>query len=83
MVAIRVLFYLIVKEWNSVLSRPDPMENWLNNLRHIRRFLKGCAKNQSGEYKKKKERLLNIIDQLDLKEESDPMSLNEREELKK
>jgi hypothetical protein len=59
------------------------MENWLNKLRHIRRFLKGWAKNQSGKYKKKKERLLNIIDQLDLKEESDPLSLNEREELKK
>ena len=60
---------MIVKEWNSVLSRPDPMENWLNNLRHIRRLLKGWAKNLSGKYKKEKERLLNIIDQLDLKAE--------------
>jgi hypothetical protein len=59
------------------------MENWLNKLRHIRRFLKGWAKNQSGRYKKEKERLLIMIDHLDLKAESVPLSLNEREELKK
>jgi hypothetical protein len=55
------------------------MENWLNKLRHIIRFLKGYTNNQSGKYKKeKKERLLHIIDQLDLKVEINPLSLNER-----
>jgi hypothetical protein len=51
-------FDLIVKEWNSVLTGPDPMENWLNKLRHIRRFLKGWAKNQSGKYKKEKRKII-------------------------
>jgi hypothetical protein len=78
-----VFFDLIVKEWNSVLIGSNPMENWLNKLRHVRRFLKGWAKNQSGNYKKEKERLLHIIDQLNLKAKSDPLSLSEREELKK
>jgi hypothetical protein len=47
-----VFFDMIVKEWNSVVSGASPMEVWLNKLRHIRRFLKGWAKNQSGKYKK-------------------------------
>jgi hypothetical protein len=49
-------FDLIVKEWHSVLRGPDPMVNWLNKLRHLRRFLKGWAwaKNQSVKYKQEK-----------------------------
>ena len=78
-----VFFDMIVKEWKSVVGGASPMEVWLNKLRHIRRFLKGWAKNQSGKYKKGKERLLYIIDQLDLKAETNPLRLNEREELKK
>jgi NCAIR mutase (PurE)-related protein len=60
-----------------------PMEVWLNKLRHIRRFLKGWAKNQSEKYKKEKKRLLNIIDYLDLKAETNLLTTVEREELKK
>jgi methionine salvage enolase-phosphatase E1 len=56
---------------------------WLNKLRHLRRFLKGWAKNQSGKYKREKERLLNIIECLDLKAETTLLNSTEREELKK
>jgi hypothetical protein len=49
-----VFFDLIVKEWNSVLTGPDPMENWLNKLRHIRRFLKGWARIKVENIKRKK-----------------------------
>jgi hypothetical protein len=76
-------FYMIVKEWNSAIGGANPMEIWLNKLRHIRRFLKGWAKNQSGKYKKEKERLLNIIERLDLKAETTLLNTNEREEFKK
>jgi hypothetical protein len=76
-------FDMIVKEWNSARGGANPMEIWLNKLRHIRRFLKGWAKNQSGKYKKEKERLQNIIDHLDVKAETNILDTNEREELKK
>jgi hypothetical protein len=76
-------FDMIVKEWNSAIGGANPMEIWLNKLRHIRRFLKGWAKNQSGKYKKEKERLQNIIDHLDVKAETNILDTNEREELKK
>lgn len=58
------------------------MDRWLHKLRHIRRFLKGWAKNLSGKYKKEKERLLSIIDELDLKAECNPLNSAEREALK-
>jgi hypothetical protein len=76
-------FDMIVKKWKSVVGGASPMEVWLNKLRHIRRFLKGWAKNQSGKYKKEKERLLNIIDYLDLKAETNLLTNVESEELKK
>ena len=72
-------FYdMIAKEWNSVNDGRNPMEQWQNKIRHLRRFLKGWAKNLSGKYKKEKERLLSIIDDLDLKAENGPLSIHER-----
>jgi hypothetical protein len=73
---------MIEKEWNSVLVGLNPIDVWLNKLRHIRKFLKGWAKNQSGKYKKEKERLLGIIDNLDVKDETNTLTLSEREVLK-
>jgi hypothetical protein len=60
-----------------------PIDVWLNKLRHIRRFLKGWAKNQSGNYKKEKERLLSIIDELDIKAEMNNLNNDERDALRK
>jgi hypothetical protein len=66
-----------------VVAGMNPIDVWLNKLRHIRKFLKGWAKNQSGKYKKGKERLLAIIDHFVIKAETNPLGLQEREELKK
>jgi hypothetical protein len=74
---------MIQKEWNSVTNGLNSIDVWLNKLRHIRRFLKGWAKNQSGKYKKEKERLIQIIDHLDIKAEINPLQPHEREELQK
>jgi hypothetical protein len=49
----------------------------------VREFLKGWAKNLSGKYIKEKERLLSIIDSLDLKAEKQPLNVVEREALNK
>jgi hypothetical protein len=47
-------------------------------IRHMRQFLRGWARNSSGNYKKEKMRLLDIIDSLDIKAESVPLSESER-----
>jgi mannosylglycoprotein endo-beta-mannosidase len=49
------------------------MEVWLNKLRHVRKFLRGWAKN----------RLLGIIDFLDVKAETNILTLSEKTVLKK
>jgi hypothetical protein len=51
-------------------------------IRHLRQFLQGWSRNASGEYKKEKEQLLNIIDSLDIKVETSPLSESERKENK-
>jgi hypothetical protein len=76
-------FYdLVVDEWATVPPENTPIETWQRKIRHLRRFLRGWAKNLSGKYRKEKERLLNIIDTLDIKAESVPLSSAERYELK-
>jgi hypothetical protein len=47
-------FEMIENEWKSVMMGLNPMDIWLNKLRHIRNFLKGWAKNQSEKYRKEK-----------------------------
>jgi hypothetical protein len=57
---------MVAAEWAKVSKGNSPIQIWQNKIRHLRRFLKGWAKNLSGKYKKEKERLLNIIDMLDI-----------------
>jgi hypothetical protein len=73
---------LICREWNSISSGHSPIDTWQRKIRHLRRFLRGWAKNISGKYKIEKEKFLAIIDELDIKAESVPLSLNERERLR-
>jgi hypothetical protein len=48
-------FYdLVKKEWLSIPNRGNPMEDWQNKIRHLRSFLRGCAKNMSSIYKSEK-----------------------------
>ena len=69
---------MITTEWASVNRGDTSIERWLNKIRHLRRFLKGWTKNHSGKYKKEKEKLLKIIDALDIKAETVPLDDNER-----
>jgi hypothetical protein len=77
-------FYEIVKaEWEAETRGNSPIAIWQNKIRHLRRFLKGWAKCLSGQYKKEKEKLLLLIDELDLKADSIPLDDNERAKLRK
>jgi hypothetical protein len=69
---------MVKNEWRSVHNESTPIESWQKKIRHLRQFLCGWARNISGEYKKEKERLLNIIDSLDIKAETSPLSESER-----
>jgi hypothetical protein len=69
---------MVKNEWRSVHNESSPIESWQKKIRHLRQFLRGWARNISGEYKKEKERLLNIIDSLDIKAETSPLNESER-----
>ena len=53
------------------------VERWQNKIRNLRSFLRGWAKNLSGEYKKQRDKLLLLIDELDLKAETTLISVEE------
>jgi hypothetical protein len=60
----------------------SPIDTWQKKIRHLRRFLRGWAKNKSGVYKKERDRLTKIIDDLDIKAESSPLDAKDRELLR-
>ena len=53
-----------------------PMERW-QKKRHIRQFLRGLAKNKSGEYKLLRDKLLLLIDEL-ISEQRLPLLVSRR-----
>jgi hypothetical protein len=65
---------------DSVLSGSSPVEVWQHKVRHLRQFLRGWAKNLSGVYRKEKERLSLLIDELDLNAETVPLNAAERDQ---
>jgi hypothetical protein len=54
-----------------------PMQRWQNKIRRLRQFLRGCAKNMKGTYKKEKQELLRRAEELDKKVESQLLSQHE------
>jgi hypothetical protein len=46
-------FYdMVAAEWAAISKGNTPIDIWLNKVRHLRRFLRGWAKNLSSKYKK-------------------------------
>ena len=72
-------FYdMVSHEWMSISEGASPVERWQNKIRHLRQFLRGWAKNKSGEYRILRGKLLLLIDELDIRAESTPLSEPER-----
>ena len=63
-------FDLVAREWAKDAGGRTAVEHWQNKIRHLRSFLRGWAKHLSGIYKVGKERLLALIQSLDLKAET-------------
>jgi len=72
-------FDLITNVWTAENRGTTPLQRWQNKIRAVRRFLRGWAKNQVGENKKKKISLLQQLDILDRKAESTLLSPQELE----
>jgi hypothetical protein len=63
-------FYDLVKEvWSSVTTGDSPIDIWQNKICYLCQYFQGWARNMSGVYKKEKEKLIKIIDHLDIKAE--------------
>jgi hypothetical protein len=60
----------------------NPMLNWQNKIHHLRKYLRGWARDLSGKYKLERDRLTLIIDYLDKKSETIALTDSEREALK-
>jgi hypothetical protein len=72
-------FYDLVKDmWLTCGTASSPIETWQLKVRQLRQFLRGWARNLAGVYKKERERLERVIDELDIKAETIPLSVAER-----
>ena len=65
--------------WKAENRGTSPLQRWQNKIRTVRRYLRGWAKNQVGQNKKKKSFLLQQLDILDRKAESTLLSPQELE----
>jgi hypothetical protein len=63
--------------WTNTVVGDSPMERWQGKICRLRQFLRGWAKNTSGQYKKEKKEILNELDRLDKKAEHTPLQAEE------
>jgi hypothetical protein len=68
---------MVAAEWAAVTHGDTTIERWQNEIRYLRYFLMGWAKN-TGKYKKEKDQLLFIVNDLDIKAESLTLSSSEQ-----
>jgi hypothetical protein len=55
--------------WPNTTTGATPIKRWQGKIRRVRQYLRGWAKNVSGQYKKEKKEILNILHDLDKKSE--------------
>ena len=63
-------FDLVAREWAKDSGGKAALQRWQNKTRHLRSFLRGWAKHLSGIYKAEKQKLLVLIQSLDVKAET-------------
>ena len=70
---------MLAREWANDSGGRTPIERWQCKIRHLRRFLRGWAKHTHGIYKAEKERLLLLIQNLEVKAETSILDSSELE----
>jgi hypothetical protein len=73
---------LITTEWSKRVPGKTAIEIWQNKIRNLRKFLRGWAKNLSGVYRNERDRLIKIIEELDLKAETSVLTMAENSSLR-
>lgn len=68
---------LFAREWEKDQRGDSTVDRWQFKIQHLRQFLKGWAKNYNVAYKRHKDILLNIINDLDIKSERGNLSTDE------
>jgi hypothetical protein len=68
---------MINEIWTNTVVGRTPMERWQGKIHRLRQHLRGWAKNVSGQYKKEKKEILNILDLRDKKAEHTPLQADE------
>jgi hypothetical protein len=71
-------FYdMVANIWRSEYSGSSPLQRWQYKIRRLRQHLRGWASNLVGSYKKEKNTLLALLQDLDKKAEIDRLSDHE------
>jgi hypothetical protein len=65
--------------WSNTTIGHTPMKRWQEKIRRVRQYLRGWTKNVSGQYKKEKKEIMNILDDLDKKAETSALETHERD----
>jgi hypothetical protein len=71
-------FMEIVRDiWTHMVVHCTLMEIWQGKIHRLRQYLRGWAKNISGQYNKEKKEIINTLDTLDKKAEHTPLQAEE------
>ena len=70
---------MLAREWAKDSGGRSPIKRWQCKILHFRRFLRGWAKHMHGIYKAEKERLLLLIQNLEVKAETSILDSSELE----
>ena len=65
---------MVAQIWQSENGGSTPLERWQNKIRRLRQHLRGWAQHISGTYRKEKKKLLALLEGLDKKAESVPLT---------
>jgi hypothetical protein len=63
--------------WNKETKGGTPLQQWQHKIQRIKQFLRGCARNTSGNYRKEKANLIKKTEELDIKAETQVLSCSE------
>ena len=65
---------MVAQIWQSENGGSTPLERWQNKIRRLRQHLRGWAQHIFGTYRKEKKKLLALLEGLDKKAESVPLT---------
>jgi hypothetical protein len=71
-------FYeLVAGVWNKETKGGTPLKRWQHKIQRVRKFLRGWARNTTGNYKKEKVDLIKKAEELDIKAKTQVLSFSE------